>query len=221
MTVTSDSKCVLYGIGSSYVFEAIEIAQRTNIKIIASIDNLKTVKNPNLPNILTPEEITPELLKIPVTIPLITPSYRQLLEEEIRQLGFLKFATFIDSTAIIALSAFFGEGVHINAGSVIGANCNFGKQVLVNRSVSIGHDIIIKDYVTFGPGCIICGHCTIKSGSFIGAGSTILPKVTIGSNSVIGAGAVVTIDVPDNCIVVGNPAKIIKEGILGYNQVGV
>jgi acetyltransferase-like isoleucine patch superfamily enzyme len=87
--------------------------------------------------------------------------------------------------------------------------------------VSIGHHVIVEDYVTFGPACVICGHSTIGAGSFIGAGSTLLPKVTIGSNSVIGAGAVVTKNVPHNCIAVGNPAKVVQEGIKGYNQVGV
>jgi hypothetical protein len=102
MTVRVDNQCILYGIGSSYVFEAIEIAYRSNIKIIASLDNLKTVKEPDIPNILTPEQITPELLKIPVTIPLITPGYRKLLEDEIIRLGFSRWANFIDRTAIIA-----------------------------------------------------------------------------------------------------------------------
>lgn len=45
---------------------------------------------------------------------------------------------------------------------------------------------------------------------FIGANSTVLPGVTIGSNIVIGAGSVVTKDVPDNVVVAGNPAKIVK-----------
>ena len=49
----------------------------------------------------------------------------------------------------------------------------------------------------------------IKKGAIIGSNATILP-VTIGVNAEVGAGAVVTRDVPDNCIVVGNPAKIIK-----------
>ena len=49
----------------------------------------------------------------------------------------------------------------------------------------------------------------IKKNSVIGSNATLLP-VTIGENSIVGAGSVVTKDVPDNCVVVGNPAKIIK-----------
>lgn len=50
----------------------------------------------------------------------------------------------------------------------------------------------------------------IKKGAVIGANATIICGVTIGKNAMVGAGAVVTKDVPDNAIVVGNPAKFLK-----------
>jgi acetyltransferase-like isoleucine patch superfamily enzyme len=50
----------------------------------------------------------------------------------------------------------------------------------------------------------------IKQGASIGANATILPGITVGRNAMIGAGAVVTHDVPDNAIMVGNPARIMK-----------
>lgn len=48
---------------------------------------------------------------------------------------------------------------------------------------------------------------------FIGGGSIILPGVTIGNGSIVGAGSVVQENVPDDCIVIGNPARILKRGI--------
>lgn len=53
------------------------------------------------------------------------------------------------------------------------------------------------------------GPVTIKSGSIIGYRATIMPNVTIGEHASVGSGAIVTKDVPDNCVVVGVPAKII------------
>jgi acetyltransferase-like isoleucine patch superfamily enzyme len=55
------------------------------------------------------------------------------------------------------------------------------------------------------------GHIHIKKNAWIGAGAIILQGVTIGENSIIAAGAVVSTNVPDNTIVGGIPAKVIKE----------
>ena len=62
------------------------------------------------------------------------------------------------------------------------------------------HQESTKDFV--GP--------TIKKYAKIGANSTILPGIVIGENALVGAGSVVTRDVPDNVVVAGNPARIIK-----------
>lgn len=50
----------------------------------------------------------------------------------------------------------------------------------------------------------------IEDGAWIGGGAIILPGVTIGRNCVIGAGSVVTRSIPDNCVAVGNPCRVIK-----------
>jgi acetyltransferase-like isoleucine patch superfamily enzyme len=57
---------------------------------------------------------------------------------------------------------------------------------------------------------LICKRVLIKRNAWIGAGATILPGITIGENSVVAAGSVVTKDVPDNVVVGGVPANIIK-----------
>ncbi len=51
----------------------------------------------------------------------------------------------------------------------------------------------------------------VKKGASIGSGATILCNITIGENSIIGAGSVVTRDVPPDCIVIGNPAKVKRQ----------
>lgn len=58
--------------------------------------------------------------------------------------------------------------------------------------------------VKIGSNVLIMNNC------WIGAGATILPGVTVGENSVVGAASVVTKDIPDNCIAVGSPAKVIR-----------
>ncbi len=74
----------------------------------------------------------------------------------------------------------------------------------VNLS-SESHPISIESRKT-----LTAGHIHIKQNVWIGANATILPSVKIGENSVVAAGSVVSKDVPDNCVVGGIPAKIIK-----------
>lgn len=105
----------------------------------------------------------------------------------------------------------------------IGVGCNILSGVRISNSVSVGkgciiyynsiitHDCVIGDFVEISPSVNILGRVEISNYTKIGSNSTILPDITIGKNSVIGAGSVVTKDVPDNVLVVGSPARIIRK----------
>ncbi|RKR05691.1 acetyltransferase-like isoleucine patch superfamily enzyme [Flavobacterium sp. 90] len=112
--------------------------------------------------------------------------------------------------------------------SDFGENITIGKNVFVNHACTFMDrgGITLEDNVLIGPkvNLITTNHpinpverratismpIVIKKGAWIGAGATILPGVTIGINSIVAAGAVVSRNVPDNTIVGGIPAKIIK-----------
>lgn len=171
--------------------------------------------------VLSPAELSPDYLDLPVAIPLITPGHRCAVEAEARSLGFDSFPALLYPTAVIARTAQVGEGSIVNAAAVIAGGATLGRAVHVNRSASIGHHNLVEDYATLGPGCVLAGHVTIGRGAFLGAGAVCAPRVSVGPNAVVGAGAVVVRDVPAGKVVVGNPAKEIPGKAGGYGGVTV
>lgn len=105
--------------------------------------------------------------------------------------------------------------VYIEQDVVIGQNCKIRPFVFIPTGVTIEDDVFIAPNVTFtndkypkvnGEWKLL--RTLVKKGASIGANAVILPGVVIGEHALIGAGAVVTKDVPDYALAVGNPAKI-------------
>jgi len=111
----------------------------------------------------------------------------------------------------------------------IGKNCHFSPYVLLD--LVYPHLVKIGDNVTFGSNVMVYAHnnpaanlflkngafprkvqeVNIKSGAVLFPGVIVTAGVTIGENSIISVGSVVTHDIPDYCVVVGNPGRVIKK----------
>jgi UDP-2-acetamido-3-amino-2,3-dideoxy-glucuronate N-acetyltransferase len=124
---------------------------------------------------------------------------------------------------------------HVLAGARIGADCNVGDHAYVEGGAVLGDSVTVKnhvlvwagvtveDQVFLGPGVVFTNDATpraafpkgpagwlatrVRRGATVGANATVLPGLTIGAWAVVGAGSVVTADVPDHALVVGNPAR--------------
>jgi UDP-2-acetamido-3-amino-2,3-dideoxy-glucuronate N-acetyltransferase len=107
--------------------------------------------------------------------------------------------------------------VYIEGDVTIGDNCKIRPFVFIPNGVTIEDNVFIAPGVTFTNDKYprVSGQwklvpIRVKEGASIGAGAVILPGVTIGKKAIIGAGAVVTENVPDNAIVTGNPARVLR-----------
>jgi galactoside O-acetyltransferase len=88
-----------------------------------------------------------------------------------------------------------------------------GGEIIIGNNVRIGMNSVLRasnlNYRTFKE--CVPGKITLGDNVWIGANSVIVPNVHIGSGSVIGAGSVVTKDIPENVLAVGNPCRVVKK----------
>jgi UDP-2-acetamido-3-amino-2,3-dideoxy-glucuronate N-acetyltransferase len=149
---------------------------------------------------------------------------------------FLHESSYADEPSEIGEGTKIWHFSHVLKGSKIGKNCNIGQNVVIGPNVTIGNKVKIQNNVSVYQGVtledeVFCGpsmvftnvinprsgivrmhelkDTLVKKSASIGANATILCGHTIGAYSFIGAGAVVTKDVPDYALVVGNPARVV------------
>ena len=121
-----------------------------------------------------------------------------------------EFETAVHTSAIVSPQSEIGEGTVVMQGAIIQSGVVAGKHCIINTGASVDHDCVLGDYVHISPHATLCGNATVGEGTWIGAGAVVIPGIKIGKWSVVGAGSVVIEDIPDNVVVVGNPARIIK-----------
>lgn len=122
-----------------------------------------------------------------------------------------RFATLSHPQAGVSPRAQLGAGICINYGVSVAGNVLVGQHVWLGPGSIVGHDSIIGDYSLLAPDAVVSGNVKIGESCYIGAGAQIRQRVTIGSGALIGMAAVVLHNVPPGAVVVGNPARILRE----------
>ena len=147
-------------------------------------------------------------------------------------------SAYIDENVEIGEGTKIWHFSHVQSGAIIGKNCSIGQNVNIGNNVIIGNSVKIQnnvsiyegveleDYVFCGPSMVFTNirvprsefpqkgskyyeKTLVKKSASIGANATIICGVTIGRYALIGSGAVVTKDVPDYALVIGNPGRIV------------
>lgn len=148
---------------------------------------------------------------------------------------FVHESSYVDEPCEIGGGTKIWHFCHIMSNCVIGERCNIGQNVVISPEVILGSNVkvqnnvsiytgvICEDDVFLGPSCVFTNvinprsHVSrkdeyrktiLKKGCSIGANSTIVCGHTIGNYALVGAGSVVTKDIPDYAIAVGNPARV-------------
>ena len=129
---------------------------------------------------------------------------------------------FLSETSVVVGDVILNDNCSVWYNSVLRGDVNYiriGSSVNIQDNVVIHgtykkNPTIIGNKVSIGHGAIIHG-CTISDNVLIGMGSIIMDGVKIGSNTIVGAGTLIPKNkvIPSNCILTGNPFKIIKENI--------
>jgi UDP-2-acetamido-3-amino-2,3-dideoxy-glucuronate N-acetyltransferase len=145
-------------------------------------------------------------------------------------------SAYVDEGAEVGDGSKIWHFCHVMPGSRIGRHCNIGQNVVISPGVTIGNNVKIQNNVSVYTGVILeddvfCGpsmvftnvinprshvsrkdeyrQTLVRRGATLGANSTIVCGHTVGRYAFVGAGSVVTKDVPDYALVVGNPGRIV------------
>jgi hypothetical protein len=208
---------VIFGVGSSLVVDLEEGLRRGEVSVAAAVANVRGDSQLLDPGPLVGREgVTPEIAALPYLVPLFTPANRHAAVEDAIELGFTTPFGFADPSVDFPRSLSAGPGLWVNVGATLGGASSFGRFVLVNRGASVGHHAELGDFSSLGPNATLAGHVTLGLGALVGAGAVVLPGISVGDHATVGAGAVVTSDVPDRTLVLGNPARVVRDDLEGF-----
>lgn len=124
-----------------------------------------------------------------------------------------QMATFVHPLSYIAPNVALGKGTVIMPNVSVSSGTQFGDGCLIMVGATIGHDNIIGNYCHFAAQSCVGAYTKILDGVHIGLNATTRENLTIGKNATLGMGAVLTKDIGDNEIWVGNPARFLRKAL--------
>jgi sugar O-acyltransferase (sialic acid O-acetyltransferase NeuD family) len=128
----------------------------------------------------------------------------------IESLPIERCATLVDPSCFVSRSVQIGRGCVVYPNCFLGYRARLGDFVFCLGGCTINHDNVLEDRVMLASRVTLAGEVHVETRCYLGQGSNVRQQLHIGSHSLVGMGAVVVKDVPPNCVVVGNPARVIS-----------
>ena len=121
-----------------------------------------------------------------------------------------RLLTLIDPACYVHPSAVVGRGCVIYPNCFIGAEATLGESCFLLSGAVVNHNCVVGKHVVMATGAHLAGSVQVGDTAYIGQDATVRQHLTVGSGALIGMGAVVVKSVPDNAVMVGNPARLIR-----------
>ncbi len=215
MGIIKKMKSIIIGAGT-YGEVYLAYLQEAGIEIVGFVDDNPDLQGnyvkgvPVLGTIADLQHLKNECDATAVYCPIGNNKLRVRFLEYAKSLGY-KTPCFIHSSVIMHSSVTVGDGVYILLGAKIMPYTKIDDYVMISMNALVAHHNHLKRGTFISTGVNFGASITANENSYIGIGATIMTGIhNLGKDCVVGAGAVVIRDVPDNAVVAGVPAKIIK-----------
>jgi len=140
-----------------------------------------------------------------------TPENRKILYNRLEGVG-TRFATLVHPACHVAATARLGVGTVLAPFSLVGPETQIGAQCVLNVYTTVGHEGRIGDFCVLSPYASVHGAAALGSGIFMGGQAFVTARTRVGDNVKISAGSVVYNDIPNDAMVMGNPAVFRQNG---------
>ncbi|MEO8501098.1 MAG: NeuD/PglB/VioB family sugar acetyltransferase [Vicinamibacteria bacterium] len=117
------------------------------------------------------------------------------------------WATVIHAASWVSPTARLDGGVFVSAGALVNSGARVERHAVINTGAVIEHDVVVGEFAQVSPGATIGGAGRVGRNAYVGLGACVRDHVTVGESATVGMGAVVVAPVPQDAVVIGNPAR--------------
>ncbi|MBI3132454.1 MAG: hypothetical protein HYZ13_14150 [Acidobacteria bacterium] len=146
-----------------------------------------------------------------VAVAIGNPRGREAVAERIRALGVgAQFTPVINPFSFVGPRVVLEEGVIVNAGCVCQCDLTVGAFTILASCCSLAHDSRVGSYSWLSPGSRLAGYASVGDECWIGMNTAVLPHRKVHDRAETGAGSVIHKDVPEDAVVAGVPARLLR-----------